>query len=182
MPTYDKHYTKPGYFGNPYPELVNYFESYEPKGKLLDLGCGQGRDTIALARMGYAVIGVDISEVGISQMMNVAKKEGLNIRGIVADIYNYYIDETIDVVLLDSMLHFYKPDKQNETDFLNRVINELRLDGLLCIVVWKSKKIEKELMNIFERSEIKWTTFFDKYIDYPNKNMEMRMIVKKKIN
>jgi hypothetical protein len=44
MPTYDKHYRKPEYFGNPYPELVKFFSEYEPKGNLLDLGCGQERD------------------------------------------------------------------------------------------------------------------------------------------
>ena len=97
--------------------LVNFFRRYEPKGIVLDLRCGQGRDSIALARMGYTVIGVDISEVGISHMMNVADKERLNIIGIVDDIYGYSIDETIDVVILDSMLNFNKRDKKKKPIF-----------------------------------------------------------------
>ena len=44
MLTYDKHYKAPNYFGEPYPELIQFFKEYEPKGHVLDLGCGQGRD------------------------------------------------------------------------------------------------------------------------------------------
>jgi tellurite methyltransferase len=167
MVTYDKHYREHDYFGDPYPELVTFFAEYEPKSKVLDLGCGQGRDSIALAKMGYNVTGVDISKVGVSQMMSIAKKEGLNIKGIIADIYSFEIDESVDIVLLDTMLHFYKPDKEREAGFLRRIMSELKVDGLLCVFVWRSKKIELELLRVLDEVESKWETFVDKYIAYP---------------
>lgn len=34
----------------------------------MDLGCGQGRDVLFLGRIGYRVIDVDISDVGIQQL------------------------------------------------------------------------------------------------------------------
>ena len=181
MVTYDKHYREPDYFGDPYPELVQFFSQYEPKGKVLDLGCGQGRDSIALARMGYDVTGVDISRTGVSQMMSVTKSEGLKLNGVVADIYDYKVDDSFDIVLLDSMLHFYKLDKAKETKFLLRIMNELRLGGLLCVFVWKSKSIEKSLEMVLERSLGMWETLVDRYIEYPEKNMKMRMVVRVKI-
>ena len=115
MAIYNKHYEQTNHFGAPYPALVSFFKKYEPKGTVLDLGCGQGRDTIAMARLGYQVIGVDISIVGVSQMLAVSSREGLGIQGIVGDMYEYTIDEDIDVVLLDSMFHFYKRDREKET-------------------------------------------------------------------
>ena len=179
MPTYDKHYKTPDYFGQPYPELVSFFTNYEPKGTLLDLGCGQGRDSISLARLGYQVIGVDISEVGVTQMLSIAEKENLDIKGIVANIYDYRIDDTIDIVLLDTMLHFYPRDREKETGFLKRIMSELKPGGVLCVVVWRSKKIEVALETTLD-TNTSWKKLIDKYIRYPEKEMEMRMLVLEK--
>jgi tellurite methyltransferase len=174
--TYYRETKIPEYFGEPYPELVSFFKEYEPKGTVLDLGCGQGRDSITLAMLGYQVIGVDISKVGVSQMLSVAEKESLDVEGIIADMYEYTVDDSIDVVLLDSMLHFYPRDREKETRFLKRIMSELKHSGLLCVIVWKSKKIESVLESILE-SYPHWKTLFDRYIMYPEKDMEMRMLV-----
>jgi 2-polyprenyl-3-methyl-5-hydroxy-6-metoxy-1,4-benzoquinol methylase len=176
MPVYERYYREPEYFGDPYPELIKFFTEYLPKGNVLDLGCGQGRGSTALARLGYTVTGVDISKTGIAYMQSLAEKENLNIKGIVADMYNYEIDENVDIVLLDSILHFYKPDKKKESQFLRRIMNEMRVGGLLCVLIWKSKKIENELENVLRKSITEWKTVLDKYINYPDKNMEMRMV------
>jgi hypothetical protein len=42
--------------------------------------------------------------------------------------------------------------------------------------VWRSRKIEKELIHVLSTAS-KWKTPLDKYIEYPEKEMEMRMIV-----
>lgn len=87
--TYDKYYQTENLFGRPYPELIEFFAGNPKKGKVLDLGCGQGRDAIALARLGYSVTGIDISKVGIDQMNQIARDENLNLEGQVGDIYAF---------------------------------------------------------------------------------------------
>ena len=47
--TYDK---KPELFGHSYKELQDYFSNCSVKGELLDLGRGQGRDSLYLASIG----------------------------------------------------------------------------------------------------------------------------------
>ena len=58
---YDEYYQTENLFGAPYPELLTFYSAIKQKGKLLDLGCGQGRDAIALAKIGFEVTGIDYS-------------------------------------------------------------------------------------------------------------------------
>ncbi len=108
---YDCIYQEEDYFGTPYPELVQFFEEYEQRGTVLDLGCGQGRDALALVKLGFNVTGVDISTLGIEQMLRRAHQEDLTLTGLVADMYEFSINEEFDFILLDSILHFYKRDR-----------------------------------------------------------------------
>ena len=129
--------------------------------------------------MGYTVTGTDISKVGISQMIEKAEPENLNVIGIVGDMYEYTIDDTVDIVLLDSMLHFYPKDKKKETEFLKRVMSEMKEGGLLCLFVWKSEKLEKVLDSVLN-DICGWVSLVDKYVVYPEGNMDMRMLVLEK--
>jgi 2-polyprenyl-3-methyl-5-hydroxy-6-metoxy-1,4-benzoquinol methylase len=147
----------------------------------LDLGCGQGRDSIALAQLGYRVTGVDVSAVGVTQMMKQASEEGLLIEGIVDDMYTFRIDERYDIILLDSIFHFYKRDRDKETQFLKWIMHELKSGGILSIFVNKSKTTEPILKKIFEKSEMKWETLVSKYIKYPKMDSLYRMFIVRKL-
>ena len=102
---YDQHYRDhPAACGEPFAELVAFCEA-APPGSVLDLGCGQGRDALMFARAGHRVVGVDISSVGVGQMLAAARAEGLTVEGVVQDIRTYVPDTTFDVVVLDRVLH-----------------------------------------------------------------------------
>ena len=72
------------------------------------MGCGQGRDVIAFGRMGFTVMGIDISDVGINQLNELAQKEKLAITTAVMDYKAYKNLFEYDIVLMNSMFHFYK--------------------------------------------------------------------------
>ena len=128
---YDKYYQTENLFGEPYPELINFFSKYPVRGKLLDLGCGQGRDTIPLAKLGYDVTGVDISAIGIQQMERIATSEGLLLTGLVDDIYQFHDFENFDFILLDSMFHFRKPELKQEADLVKQIIPKSKKGALI---------------------------------------------------
>ena len=119
---YDNYYQTENLFGAPYPELIKFYTPIKSKGKLLDLGCGQGRDAIALASMGFEVVGIDYSKVGIEQLNKIAKEKNLPLTGVVGDIYNYIDITYFEFILLDSMFHFNKRDKEKEINFLKKIL------------------------------------------------------------
>lgn len=166
MSNYDKHYQTEDLFGDPYPELITFFENYPTRGRALDLGCGQGRDTLALARLGFIVTGVDNSKVGIHQMIEQARREETKVRGIVADIYALELDEKFNVVLLDSMIHFQKNDIEKEEGLLRRAMQFVAEGGVLCNFMLKSAPKEKRLKRLFDDSDITWTAIHEDYITY----------------
>ena len=55
-------------------------------GKALDIGMGQGRNSLFLAALGWEVTGFDISEVGVKQAQAEAAKRGLKIDARVGDV------------------------------------------------------------------------------------------------
>lgn len=180
--SYDKYYQNQNYFGEPYEGLLDFFKDYQPKGNILDLGCGQGRDSIALAKLGYDVTGIDVSKVGIDQLNQIAFKLNLNAKAMTGDVYHYTVSSKIDIVLLDSMLHFYKKDVEKESDLVLRLLNEIKIGGVLCVCMQKGKVRENILKNLYIKSGIEYEVLYDDYIDYPEANFEFLMfIVKKKI-
>lgn len=140
---YDKYYKTENLFGEPFPELIHFFATYPTKGKILDLGCGQGRDSIPLARLGFNLTGIDNSSVGIAQMNRIAKVENLALTGKVTDIFEFDNFSEYDFILLDSMFHFTKNDKKKETDFIKRILSKIKENCLVVFCVQDTgKKIE----------------------------------------
>lgn len=133
--TYDKYYQTENLFGEPYPELLEFFAAYPTKGKLLDLGCGQGRDALALARFGYDVTGIDHSKVGIEQMNRIGQIEDLNLTGQVGDIYAFNAFDTFDIVLLDSMFHFAKKDKLKEIGLVQKIVSQIKKGSIIVVCI-----------------------------------------------
>ncbi|ARI77920.1 class I SAM-dependent methyltransferase [Halobacillus mangrovi] len=179
-PLYDAHYQEQHYFGNPYHGLVAFFEAYEPKGHVLDLGCGQGRDSLSLGRLRYTVTGVDVSTVGLDQMNQAARDEQLNVTGKLGDVYTYPVAAEYDIVLLDSMLHFYKKDVENETKFVQRIASELKNSGVLAIFMMQGEKRETYLKRVLDEMEFEWEVLADRYTDYPEFNTRYHMYIVKK--
>jgi 2-polyprenyl-3-methyl-5-hydroxy-6-metoxy-1,4-benzoquinol methylase len=140
MVAYDQYYQTENLFGKPYPELMEFFDQLPKKGKVLDVGCGQGRDAVPIAGMGYSVVGIDNSKVGIDQMNQIAKNKNLDLSGKIADIYTFDQFHEFDIILLDSIFHFAKRDKEKEQDLIRKILNELRKGAILIICIQDTGK------------------------------------------
>lgn len=162
---YDDYYLKEHLFGKAYPELISYFSKLTKKGKVLDLGCGQGRDALALARIGFKVLGIDHSKVGIDQLNQMAQKENLPLEGRVADIYSYSAINGFNFIILDSMFHFQKNDREKEEGFIRTIMNGMDAGASIVFCIQDSGKKIAILQEIID-SEEGIDTIRDQKFDY----------------
>ncbi|TFG63757.1 MAG: class I SAM-dependent methyltransferase [Nitrospirales bacterium] len=71
-----------------------------PKGPVLDLAMGEGRNGVFLAAKGYQVTGIDISEEGLKKAQALAAEYGVTLKTVVADLDTYEIPpNTFDVII-----------------------------------------------------------------------------------
>ena len=70
-----------------------------PGHRALDIACGEGRNSIFLARNGFRVTGVDISDTGIAKGERLAREQGVKVEFRRTDLDGYYIAEQFDVIL-----------------------------------------------------------------------------------
>jgi SAM-dependent methyltransferase len=88
---------------------------------------GQGRNTIAIARLGWDITGVDVSDEGIRQALAESKKQNVNIRAIVADADKFdYGNSRYDLI-------YATFEHQIVTRNADRIIAALKPGGTIII-------------------------------------------------
>jgi cyclopropane fatty-acyl-phospholipid synthase-like methyltransferase len=98
-----------------------------PPGKALDIGMGQGRNSMFLAALGWEVTGFDISEVGVKQAQAEAARRGLKIDANVGDVDKFdYGKERYDLIV-GMYMHEYL------TRNAAKVMAALKPGGLLVV-------------------------------------------------
>lgn len=141
--------------GQPTSIFVDFFDQLDQQdARVLDVGCGQGRDALFIARKGHRVVGMDISDNGIRDLKDAAAQENLPIEGIVADIVNYKPDGMFDVILIDRTLHMLAlPVRLAVLETLLDHVNE---SGWLLIADEASNI--KDFETVIAARDLKWNT------------------------
>lgn len=81
---------------------------------VLDMGCGEGKDAVFLARNGYTVSAFDIAHAGIAKARELARQNRVAVSFFLADINDYAPDDTFDVVFSSGVLHYLSRDRRKE--------------------------------------------------------------------
>ncbi|MDF2519974.1 MAG: class SAM-dependent methyltransferase [Clostridia bacterium] len=106
-------------------------------GKVLDLGCGPGLYSSLLARKGYSVTGIDISQHSISYAKSKAAEDKLQIYYYCADYIKEDIGKGYDAAIcIYCDFGALIPDEQ--AVFLNKVHHALSDNGILILDVFKT--------------------------------------------
>ena len=92
--------TEPGSF----LKLMTRYENSFAGRKVLDAGCGEGKNAVFLARLGADVDAVDVSIVAIENGRRMWKREA-KVRWIVADIRYLKLPQKYDIAVAYGLLH-----------------------------------------------------------------------------
>ena len=95
-------------------EILLTILSYLKRGKILDLGCGEGGLILALAKKGYVATGVEISRTATTRINEEAKKSGLAAKAECYDLEEYQIDDSYDAILALGIFHLLPHSKVTE--------------------------------------------------------------------
>lgn len=100
--------------------------------RVLDLGCGPGLYTSALARRGHASTGIDFGPASIAYARDTAARGALDCTYVEADLRDATFGEAFDLVLLiQGELHTFPPAQAQ--DILGRAASALRPGGRLVL-------------------------------------------------
>ncbi len=118
----------PGCYYLAYRDLPKIISQYSKTGKAIDFGCGAGRSTRFLKRLGYNAVGIDISQ----NMIKKAKEldpHG-NYQLIKDDCFSNIPKNEFDLVL--SVFTFDNiPDEQKRINLLKELSNLLKEGGII---------------------------------------------------
>ena len=111
---YEDDYRKPEYYWGVQPSAMclKVLEMLPPtrRLKILDIGCGEGKDAVFFARCGYDVSAFDISEAGIEKTKRLADTARVHVRTFKANLLDYRLEENYDVLFSSGVLHYIKPE------------------------------------------------------------------------
>ncbi|MCX6793103.1 MAG: class I SAM-dependent methyltransferase [Candidatus Falkowbacteria bacterium] len=134
------------------------YDKFSPDSKILDLGCGQGKDLLFLAQNGFSILGIDKSDEALDHVKNKieelkffkARVEKINIRDYVIE------QDEFDVIICQNVLNFFNKDEA--INLIKDIKTKLKVGGYILLQVFTtddpSFKNEKKFACYFEPKEL----------------------------
>lgn len=108
---------------------------------ILDLGCGTGNHAIPLARRGYEVVGVDLSEDMVAIARRKAAETGVGASFQAGDMRDARLGRPFDVVVILFAALGYQIEDAGVASALGNARRHLRRGGLLVLDVWNAPTV-----------------------------------------
>lgn len=158
-------------------EIIKKFDG-NTSGILLDLACGTGSISEEMAKLGYDVIGTDISDGMLNIALDKKFNSGLNIQYLKQDMRNLDMFGTIDNTLcvLDSLNHLSTLEDIKQT--FSRVSLFAEPNGLFIFdmnTIYKHREILSNNAYIYETDSVfcAWENYYN--LDSENNQVDITL-------
>lgn len=105
-------------------------------GRALDIGAGEGADSIRLAKLGFIVDSVEISDVAVEKIELLAEANNVTINVSCSDITSYNFEYDYDIIMINGVLHYL--DEVSKIDILTKVVSHTKIGGICCISLFST--------------------------------------------
>lgn len=115
-------------------EVLDTLKTYKitKKSNILELGCGEGRDTIYLLDNGYNVLGVDYSFAVIDKCNELTDYKYVN-NFKQLDLIENSLNEKFDFIYSVAVIHMFALD-EHRNKFYNFIYDHLKDNGIALII------------------------------------------------
>ena len=116
---------------------INYFFNFinlKPAMEILDVGCGGGRLTIPLLKLGYKVTGTEVAEQNFEEIKDLVKSEPYaeNLTLIKTNFEEPLAVQKFDLAILCNVIHHFDPAKKKQ--ILENIVKALKPGGKIAII------------------------------------------------
>ena len=143
---------------------VRAAEGIVPVGKVLDMGCGQGRNALYLGLKGFDVTAVDNNPHAVQNVEELARIEELNVRAFEYDLNAANIQENFDYMVATVVFMFlmprYVPDvianmkEHTNPGGYNLIVSAMDTEDFPCPMPFPFKFGEGELREYYKDWEL----------------------------
>jgi ubiquinone/menaquinone biosynthesis C-methylase UbiE len=138
-------------------EKIMIEKYFNPESRILDIGCGAGRTTIGLYKLGYHLVeGLDLSEAMIIQARRISKELNYNIAFSVGDAACLdFDDDTFDAALFSFNGIMQIPGRENRIKVLKEIRRILKPKGYFLFST-HDRDGSKEYESFWKEEKRKW--------------------------
>lgn len=105
--------------------------------KVLDIGCGEGKDAVYMAQKGYSVTAFDLTSNGIEKTKKLAARKNVMIDAYVDDINTFQTNDTFDIIYSTGTVQYLFDE--NKRDFFDKIAKITNLNGIVFFNVFVYK-------------------------------------------
>ena len=145
--------------------------------KVLDLCCGQGRHSLELARRGFQVVGVDLSEALLYAARKRAESEGLTVTFLQCDMREIDFKDEFDAVINMFTSFGYLESEAEDEKVLGKVAQALKSGGKFLLDVVNRDRLVRDFQGReWHAADEGWLVLEERTFDHLSGRMETRWI------
>lgn len=138
--SWDLRYAAPGFaYGTEPNSFLREMAARIPRGRVLSLADGEGRNSVYLAGLGHEVVAVDGSRVGMEKAARLAAERGVRVETVMADLAQFPIAPGAWDGIVSIFCHLPPPLRKRVH---GEVVRGLAPGGVLILEAYTPKQLE----------------------------------------